>query len=90
MIQAQDSEEIEERVGALIGLLKGKDDAKIKACGEKIANDAWDNEAWFEPEQMSDMLLGDVESLLPNAKRTPNTKTNKLLKIPNPGILLLE
>ncbi|CAJ1359743.1 unnamed protein product [Effrenium voratum] len=53
---SEDSEEIEERVGALIGLLKGKDDAKIKACGEKIANDAWDNEAWFEPEQMSDML----------------------------------
>jgi len=51
-----DSEEVEERVAALINLLKSKDDKKIKECGEEIADAASDNEPCFEPEDMVGML----------------------------------
>mmetsp|Transcript_77214 Transcript_77214/g.184883 ORF Transcript_77214/g.184883 Transcript_77214/m.184883 type:complete len:799 (+) Transcript_77214:48-2444(+) len=51
-----DSEEIEERVLALIDLLKKKDDKKIKECGEEIADAASDNEPYFEPEQAVQMM----------------------------------
>ena len=51
-----DSEELEERVLALLRLLKTKDDKKIKEVGEEIADAASDNEPWFEPEQFMEML----------------------------------
>lgn len=51
-----DSEEVEERVLALLRLLKKKEDAKIKEVGDEIGDAAWDNEPWFEPDQIMEMF----------------------------------
>mmetsp|Transcript_6441 Transcript_6441/g.15639 ORF Transcript_6441/g.15639 Transcript_6441/m.15639 type:complete len:799 (-) Transcript_6441:9-2405(-) len=51
-----DSSEIDERVAALIDLLKTKDVETIKLKGEEICDAASDDEPWFEPEQMVQMM----------------------------------
>ena len=40
-----------------------QDDKKIKEVGEEIADAAWDNEPWFEPDQFMEMpgsLAADI------------------------------
>lgn len=75
-----DSEELEERVLALLRLLKTKDDKKIKEVGEEIADAAWDNEPWFEPDQFMEMFTIWLDACIAGRDKAVLEVTAKALR----------
>ncbi|CAL1171263.1 unnamed protein product [Cladocopium goreaui] len=72
--------ELEERVLALLRLLKTKDDKKIKEVGEEIADAAWDNEPWFEPDQFMEMFTIWLDACIAGRDKAVLEVTAKALR----------